>query len=79
MNRRYASTSLQIACLVAIAILAAGCYGAPITAPTPTAVPTPQVSIQGDTPGNEEVQPIELDNCGGKANALITQVTFNRR
>jgi hypothetical protein len=35
-------------------------------APSPT---SPEVIIQGNTPGREEVQTFELDNCTGKADA----------
>ena len=32
-----------------------------------------EVTIQGDKPDTEEVQPIELDNCDGKGNATRTE------
>lgn len=54
-----------IASLITLALLLNGCV-----APSPqAAVPSPQVIMQGDTPGKEEVQPIELDNCNGKGDA----------
>ena len=36
-------------------------------------MPAPQVIMQGDTPGQEEVQPIELDNCNGKGDTKRTE------
>lgn len=35
--------------------------------------PTPQVIIQGDNPGREETQTIDIDNCDGKADATRTE------
>lgn len=63
MTRWYAHESFCVTGLIVIALLLGGCV-----APSPQAVaPTPQVIMQGDIPGKEEVQPIELDNCNGKA------------
>ncbi|MCI0561680.1 MAG: hypothetical protein MN733_24590 [Nitrososphaera sp.] len=54
-------------CLVVL--LVSACTATPISDPESLAQATPEVNIQGDTPGKEEVQTIELDNCGGKADA----------
>jgi hypothetical protein len=65
MSRRYTLTTLHVASLIVIALFLDGCV-----APSPqVAVPTPQVMMQGDTPGREEIQPIELYNCNGKGDA----------
>lgn len=48
-----------------IILLVSACTASPTTEPLAQA--TPEVTIQGDTSGKEEVQTIELDNCGGKA------------
>ena len=57
------SASFYVASLIMMALFLSGC-----AIPSPQVVaPTPQVIMQGDTPGKEEVQPIELDNCNGKA------------
>ena len=37
------------------------------------ATPTPQVTIQGDNAGREEIQTIEIDNCDGKGDAIRTE------
>ena len=69
MTRWYTHASFYVAGLITIALLLSGCV-----APSPqVAVPTPQVIMQGDTPGREEVQPIELDNCNGKADLKRTE------
>lgn len=65
MVRQYAHTSLHFAGLITIALFLCGCVAPSLQ----VAVPTPQVIMQGDTPGREEVQPIELDNCNGKGDA----------
>jgi len=63
MTRLYALTPFCVTGLITIALFLSGCV-----APSPQVIaPTPQVIMQGDAPGKEEVQPIELDNCNGKA------------
>ncbi|MCB0310789.1 MAG: hypothetical protein KDD42_06125, partial [Bdellovibrionales bacterium] len=64
MAFRYSFAPLRVGSLIIVVVALAGCLS-----PIPTAPPTPSVIIQGDTPGTEEVQPIELDNCNGKADA----------
>lgn len=57
------STLASFSIIGLLVLLLAGCV-----APAPQIIAaTPQVIMQGDTPGKEEVQPIELDNCNGKA------------
>lgn len=41
--------------------------------PSQVAQSAPQVIIQGDTPGKEEFQTIEIDNCDGKSDVARTE------
>lgn len=55
--------------ILAAVLLLCGVVACTPTPSGPIAQATPEVTIQGDTPGREEVQTFELDNCGGKADA----------
>lgn len=69
MTRQYALTSLYVVGLLTITLFLSGC----IAPNSQVAMPAPQVIMQGDTPGQEEVQPIELDNCNGKGDTKRTE------
>lgn len=69
MARLYADVLSYVIVLITTALLLGGCV-----APSPQVIaPTPQIIMQGDIPGREVVQPIELDNCDGKADAKRTE------
>ena len=59
--------------LVTILLLVCGCTPPPTSEPVSQSETSPQVIIQGDNPGKEEIQTIELDNCDGKADATRTE------
>lgn len=70
MTRKYAHVAFCLTGLITTALLLSGCPAPPTSQ---VITPTPQVIMQGDTPGREEVQPIELDNCNGKGDAKRTE------
>lgn len=74
MTRLPAPALLSIMVLLVIGLFLSGCV-APSSPVLDSQAPTPalEVIMQGDTPGREEVQAIDLDNCHGKANLTRTE------
>lgn len=69
MPRLYADTLSYVTIFITVVLFLAGCV-----APNPQVTPSaPQIIMQGDSPGKEVVQPIELNNCDGKADAKRTE------
>lgn len=69
MTRLYADMLSCVAVFITVVLFLGGCVAPNLQA----TAPTPQVIMQGDIPGKEVVQPIELDNCDGKADAKRTE------
>lgn len=72
MTRLYADMLSRVTVFITVALFLGGCV-APNPQVTQVTAPTPQIIIQADIPGREVVQPIELDNCDGKADTKRTE------